>query len=305
MFFKPKIAKTYPQLDANELVKVNLKTLINLAPQAAGLNLHHSGIRALQSGGYVSRFRGRGMEFDEVRLYQPGDDVRSIDWKVTARTDKPHTKIFREERERPVFISVDNRATMQFATRGVFKSVQAAKLAALIGWAAQRHSDRVGGQIFSEQFCYELKPQHGKHGVLRFFNALVNPPSVPKADISFEHVLARLNHHAKPGSLIYLISDFRGFNPQAENYLAKLARHCEVTLIFVYDPLEKALPETGRYRFTDNQREVVIDSADKQRLFRYQQRFAALQQYLIEVAKKNHIRLIQCDTTQDPLQSLR
>jgi hypothetical protein len=92
-------------------------------------------------------------------------------------------------------------------------------------------------------------------------------------EMSFEHVLARLNQHAKPGSLIYLISDFRGFNPQAESYLAKLARHCQVVLIFVYDPLEKALPEQGRYRFTDNQREVVIDSADKMRLFRYQQRF--------------------------------
>ena len=305
MFFKPKIQKTYPQPDADERVKVNLKTLVNLAPQAAGLNLRHSGIHALQSGGYLSRFRGRGMEFDEVRLYQPGDDVRSIDWKVTARTDKPHTKIFREERERPVFISVDNCLTMQFATRGVFKSVQAAKLAALIAWAAQRQSDRVGGQIFSEQSCYELKPQHGKHGVLRFFNSLVNPPSIAHAQISFEHVLARLNQHAKPGSLIYLISDFRGFNPQAENYLAKLARHCEVTLVFVYDPLEKALPETGRYRFTDNQREVVIDSADKARLFRYQQRFTVLQQHLVDVAKKNRLKLIQCDTTQDPLQQLR
>lgn len=305
MFFKQKITEIYPKPDANERVKVNLKTLVNLAPQSAGLNLYLSGIRAMQSGGYVSRFRGRGMEFDEVRLYQPGDDVRSIDWKVTARTDKPHTKIFREERERPVFISVDNRPAMQFATRGVFKSVQAAKLAALIAWAAQRHGDRVGGQIFSTQYCYELKPQHGKHGVLRFFNSLVNPPNVPTLEISFEHILARLNQHAKPGSLIYLISDFRGFNPQVENYLAKLARHCQVVLIFVYDPLEKALPVQGRYRFTDNQREVVVDSADKARLFRYQQRFSVLQQHLVEVAKKNRIRLIQCDTTQDPLQRLR
>jgi hypothetical protein len=114
-----------------------------------------------------------------------------------------------------------------------------------------------------------------------------------------------LNQHAKPGSLIYLISDFRGFNPQAENYLVKLSRHCQVVLIFVYDPLEKALPESGRYRFTDNQREVVIDSADKARLFRYQQRFSVLQLHLVEVAQKNRLKLIQCDTTQDPLQSLR
>jgi uncharacterized protein (DUF58 family) len=304
IFSSAKIEKP-EELKPEERVKITLKTLIDLAPQAAGLNLHHSSISALQSGSYVSRLKGRGMEFDEVRLYQPGDDVRSIDWKVTARTDKPHTKIFREERERPVFISVDNRKTMQFATRGVFKSVQAAKLAALIAWAAQRHGDRIGGQVFSNQFCYELKPQHGKHGVLRLFHNLINPPAVPISGIALEHVLARLNQHAKPGSLIYLISDFRGLNPQAENYLAKLARHCQVTLIFVYDALEKALPEHGRYRFTDNQREVVIDSADKARLLAYQQRFALLQQRLSELAKKNRFRLIQCDTTQDPLQILR
>jgi uncharacterized protein (DUF58 family) len=300
-----KVVFIRPKIDPEKRVKVALKTLVNLAPQAANLNLHHSGIRGMQSGDYVSRFRGRGMEFDQVRLYQPGDDVRSIDWKVTARTDKPHTKIFCEERERPVFISVDNRSTMQFATRGVFKFVQAAKLAALIAWAAQQHSDRIGGQVFSEKFCYELKPQHGKHGVLRFFNALINPPQIPNFETSFERVLARLNQHAKPGSLIYLISDFRGFNPQAENYLAKLARHCQVVLIFVYDPLEKALPEHGRYRFTDNQREVVIDSADKMRLIRYQQRFLTLQQRLVAVAQKNRLKLIQCDTTQNPLQILR
>lgn len=110
----------------NELVSTNLKMLINLAKPAANLKLFRSGIRAQQSGGYLSRTKGRGMEFDEVRPYQPGDDIRSIDWRVTARTDKTHTKLFREERERPVFISVDYRASMQFATRGVFKAVQAA-----------------------------------------------------------------------------------------------------------------------------------------------------------------------------------
>ena len=146
MFFKQKITQVFGRLSdnskpvrslrpdrflaGNELVAVSLKNLLDLAPQAAGLSLNISHKQSAQSGGYLSRFKGRGMEFDEVRLYQPGDDVRSIDWKVTARTDKPHTKIFREERERPVFISVDNRLTMQFATRGVFKSVQAAKLAA-------------------------------------------------------------------------------------------------------------------------------------------------------------------------------
>lgn len=293
------------ELKAEDRVVINLKTLVNLAPQAAGLKNKHAKT-SLQSGGYLSPLKGRGMEFDEVRLYQAGDDIRSIDWKVTARTGKAHTKIFREERERPVFISVDNRPAMHFATRGVFKFVQASKLAGLIAWAAQQHGDRIGGQIFSAQSCLELKPFHGKHGVLRFFNGLVNTrPAKIATPISFDEVLARLNQHAKPGSLIYLISDFRGLSEQSERHLAKLARHCEVVLIFVYDPLEKALPNQGRYRFTDGEHDIVIDSSDKMRLIAYQQRFLELQQTLVAVAKKNRLKLIQCDTTQNPLECLR
>ncbi|MDP1970235.1 MAG: DUF58 domain-containing protein, partial [Methylobacter sp.] len=239
-------------VSASELISVSLKTLVDLARPAAGLNLKHSAIRSGQSGGYVSRFKGRGMEFEEARGYQPGDDIRSIDWRVTARTGETHTKVFREERERPVFISVDNRPAMHFATRGVFKSVLAAKLAGLLAWAAQHHGDRIGGQIFTGSVCRELKPQNGKHAVLRFLNAISNQDDYNRLDqatITLEHVLARLMQHARPGSLVYIISDFRGINDQVESYLAKLSRHCEVVLIFVYDPLESHLPEKGRYRF--------------------------------------------------------
>lgn len=292
-------------VDNSDLVSVKLSSLVQLSRFAKVINLRHRRIRSLQSGGYLSPQKGRGMEFEEVRPYQAGDDIRSMDWKVTARTGKPHTKIFREERERPVFISVDNRKTMQFATRGVFKSVQAKKLAGLIAWAAQHHGDRVGGQLFSEDYCQEIKPQNGKHGVLRFLNTLVNPATMTSHEFSFERVLSRLQHHTKPGSLIYLVSDFRGVSTNTEAYMAKLARHCQVVLIFVYDPLEKALPEQGRYRFTNNQREVVIDSSDKQKLSNYQQRFQDHYENLEKLAKKLGVLLIQCDTTADPLECLR
>jgi len=312
MFFK-KINQNLPvdnkgrAADNSDLVSVKLSTLVHLSRFAKAINLRHRRIRSLQSGGYLSPFKGRGMEFEEVRPYQAGDDIRSIDWKITARTDKPHTKIFREERERPVFISVDNRKTMQFATRGVFKSVQAAKLAGLIAWAAQHHGDRVGGQLFSEDYCQEIKPQNGKHGVLRFLNTLVNPAATPQHEFSFARVLSRLQHHTKPGSLIYLVSDFRGVSANTEAYMAKLARHCQLVLIFIYDPLEKSLPEQGRYRFTNvkNERDVVIDSSDKQKLSNYQQRFQIHYDNLEALAKKLGVLLVQCDTTADPLECLR
>ncbi|WP_340120976.1 DUF58 domain-containing protein [Methylobacter svalbardensis] len=320
------------EASAGELVSVSLKTLIDLARPAAGLNLKHSAIRAGQSGGYVSRFKGRGMEFEEARIYQAGDDIRSIDWRVTARTGKTHTKVFREERERPVFISVDNRLAMHFATRGVFKSVLAAKLAGLLAWAAQHHGDRIGGQIFTDTVCRELKPQNGRHAVLRFLNAIVcgsdfshratevAPTAAPT--VTLERVLARLMIHARPGSRVYMISDFRGINDQVENYLAKLSRHCEVVLIFIYDPLESHLPDKGRYRFIakdgvyaaslsgtgaaiDEQRDVVIDTGDRQRLLKYQQHFTQRLHKLEQIAKKLGLAFIQCSTTDDPIQRLR
>jgi uncharacterized protein (DUF58 family) len=293
---------------SSELVFASLKTLIDLARPASGLNLNHSAIRSGQSGGYVSRFKGRGMEFEEARIYQPGDDIRSIDWRVTARTGNTHTKVFREERERPVFISVDNRPAMHFATRGVFKSVLAAKLAGLLAWAAQHHGDRIGGQIFTGNVCRELKPKNGKHAVLQFLNAIVcesEQATKAVATITLEKVLARLMQHARPGSLVYIVSDFRGINDQVETYLAKLAKHCEVVLIFVYDPLESHLPEKGRYRFTDDMRDVVIDTGDQQRLLKYQQHFNERLQQLEQITKKLGLAFIQCSTTDDPIQRLR
>lgn len=290
----------------NELIEVNLKTLIGLSIPAAGLALRHQTIRSGNSGGYVSRFKGRGMEFDEARLYQPGDDTRTIDWRVTARTGKAHTKIFREERERPIFISVDNRSAMHFATRGVFKSVLAAKLAGLLAWTSEYHGDRIGGQIFSDKVCRELKPQNGRHGVLRFLNALVKQEAdLPGSAFALDHALARLIQHARPGSLVYIISDFRGINDEAETHLAKLSQHCDVVLIFIYDALERNLPEKGRYRFTDEARDVVIDTGDQQRLSAYRQRFIQRLQRLEKIATKMNVALMQCSTTDDPVLRLR
>ncbi len=125
-----------------------------------------------RAGGYLSGFKGRGMDFEEVRAYQPGDDVRLIDWRVTARTGKPFTKIFHEERERPVFIVVDLSATMFFGTKTAFKSVIAAKVAALIAWAAVKNGDRVGGIFYGGENCHELRPKSRNRGVLPFLKLL-------------------------------------------------------------------------------------------------------------------------------------
>ncbi len=293
------------QEQSSERVSVSLKALINLAKSATMLKLHRSKIRSDRSGQYLSATKGRGMEFDEARLYQPGDDIRAIDWRVTARRGKTHTKLYREERERPVFISVDYRASMAFATRGCFKSVQAAKIAALLAWKAEQHGDRIGGQLFSEKGMQELKPQGGKHAVLRFLNALVSPSFSGQSAMSLEQLLNRLAQHAGHGSLLYIISDFRGLSDKSESQLSKLARHSEVVLVHIYDPLESNLPERGRYCFTDGERDVTVDTADKPVIVDYQRQFQARQALLQKFSRKWRLRLINCATDDDPLEVIR
>jgi uncharacterized protein (DUF58 family) len=289
----------------NARISVQLPVLLDLAGAVSRLKLRHGRFDAAQSGGAVSRQKGRGMIFDESRLYQPGDDVRSIDWRVTARTGKAHSKVFKEEREQPVFIAIDYRRGMNFATRGVFKKVQAAKFAALLAWAAQQNGDRIGGQIFADNGCQELKPQTGRHAVLRLFNALLMPHLHALSDVSLDAALARLVPHAHPGSRVYVISDFRGFNTAAKQHLAKLSRHCDVALIHIFDPLESQLPSQGRYRFTDGGAEVLVDSGDTQALSRYHQQFEDKHAALEQLAKQWHWRYLSCSTADEPLTVLR
>lgn len=291
-----------PHQTADEAVRPSLEGLIRLARPAAGLSLARATGRALQSGQYLSAFKGRGMEFDETRPYAQGDDVRNLDWRVTARTGRPHTKLFREERERPVYLTVDYRAPMFFATRGVFKSVMAARLAALLAWSARRHGDRIGGQIFSEAGSLEFRPEHGQRAVLRLLKSLAEralPSSGVAPETALEQALARLPRHAKPGSLVFLFSDFRHFNAAGEASLSRLARHCNLVLVFVFDPLEQRLP-LGRHRFGDGLRDFVLDTdvrtaAEHER--RFQERYAAVR----DCASRHGLRFVPCRTTDDPL----
>lgn len=291
-------------------VRVSLDELIRFNQSASQLAFHHHAIRARQSGNYLSRFKGRGMEFDEARLYMPGDDIRAIDWRLTARTGKPHTKLYREERERPVLVSVDYRSSMFFATRGVFKSVLAAQLASLISWSTHHHGDRIGGQIFTDQECQEFKPQMGKQAVLHLLKQLADY-SITKETTekevytpSLQQAFSRLCHHARPGSQVLIISDFRGMDSHAEHYLMRLCRHCDVGLIHIYDPLEKQLPKQGRYRLSHGDTEVVMNTANQQQVQRYQQKFIQRQKHLQALALKYGMSWISCCTTDDPLQTL-
>lgn len=289
----------------NDLIHIQLKSLISLASPARLLKRTQLRPKASQQGGYVSGFKGRGMEFEESRPYQSSDDIRNMDWKITARTNKPHTKLFREERERPIFVSVDLRHHMHFATRGVFKSVQAAKLASLIAWMGHHHGDRIGGQCLQDHGYEELKPKSGKHAVLQFLNSLCKTPiRHTSSKVDFKQAIDRLSQHAHPSSAIYIISDFRDMSDQTETALSRLARHTEVTLIHVYDPIEHSLPKAGRYRVTDSIHSKMLDIHSHTSQTHHAQ-FERHQATLRALCTRCKMTLLTCETTQNPLDVFR
>jgi uncharacterized protein (DUF58 family) len=295
-------------------VSIDQAALIRLSAPARMIALDALRINSLQTGSYVSHFKGRGMEFDESRPYQPGDDPRSIDWRVTARSTTAYTKLFREERERPVLLVVDLRSGMHFATRGSFKSVRVSYAATLLAWAAHQRGDRLGGIIFGDTTHRELKPRLGRQAALHFVHELVNhadwrpgesAAAAGQHPAALQQAMAALRRVTRPGSLVIVLSDFNGFGRSAQSYLAGVARHNEVLAVSCSDPMEEELPPPGRYRVVARDDSVEIDTAGSRSRHAYHDEFAKRQQELQEFCRRYKIHLLPISTAQDPVSRLQ
>ncbi len=292
-------------------VSVSQSGLIRLNGPARAIALDVLRVSSLQTGAYVSHFRGRGMEFDESRPYQPGDDPRSIDWRVTARSTTAYTKLFREERERPVFVAVDLRSNMHFATRGCFKSVNASRAAALLAWAAHHRGDRLGGLVFGDTTHRELKPRLGRRSALRFVHELAEHRDWERHDAEpngldpFLQAMSALRRVARPGSLVVVISDFVGFDRAAQSYLSSVARHSEVLAVFINDPIERELPPPGRYRLVSDDEELSIDTYAAPARRDYAQSFEDRVHMLERFCQTYHVHLMPLSTDDDPVSALQ
>jgi uncharacterized protein (DUF58 family) len=265
-------------LDLTQLLRYQRLThLLDLAPRQT--------IQSKLAGSYLAKTKGRGMEFDEVRHYQPGDDVRTIDWRVTARTGKVHTKLFREEKERPVFILTDLSSSMQFGSELLLKSVQAAHLAALIAWHVKKTGDKLGGILFNDQSIVELKPA-GRHvAVLRYLHQLIalqksNKP-LPQQQ-SLATALGQLRRLARPGSLLFVISDFSQLDEQCLRHLQAMRMHNEIRLCQLTDPFEKQTPKhcRGSALVSDGKQAFTIELSDQLLWQRFSQQQVQAQQLM-------------------------
>jgi len=228
--------------------------------------------RGMLLGETRSRFRGRGMEFEEVRLYQAGDDIRSIDWRVTARTGSTYTKLFCEEHERPVHIIVDQRSSLFFGSQTQFKSVLAAELATGIAWAALAGSDRIGGQVIGDYQECDIRAKRNKQAALRFIHDLntlnhrlpnkqqrsqTSEPSHTELNTMTDS-LRECRRITRPGTAIFIISDFHDFDETSTKQLVNLGKHTDISLIHVVDPLEENLPLAGAVSISNGQQRAAL-----------------------------------------------
>jgi len=262
--------------------------------------------RQMLAGGHKSRFRGRGMDFDQVRIYQPGDDVRSIDWRVTARTQVPHTKIFSEERERPILVISDLRSPMFFGSQRL-KSVVACEISAALAWAGLAANDRAGGLVFGPQQQIDIKSRRSHHAVLQFIHAL-HEYSAQLVELqtdrySLADILEESRQFILPGSTVFIVSDFHDLDSNCERHLFELARHGNLNFCHVYDDIETDLPPPSLYAVTDGQHQTMLDSSNPQLRERFVDAFSQRSQHLRKLSEQLSAGLLLFDSA-DPVMSV-
>lgn len=276
-------------------IEVTLKELIDLR-----CNIVHQPVEGGNKwlkfpGQRLARVRGRGLEFDATREYQQGDDIRNMAWRVTARSLKPHIKVFQEEKERPVWLAVDLSPSLYFGTRCMFKSVSIIKQAALLGWSYLLKCERVGAMIATEQKMQVYRPHTSERNFLAILNSLAKCSSVHPAfnEVNYLHsLLLTLQQQARSGHSVLILSDFYHFDAEVQKLILYLAQRSQVILFFIYDPFEADPPQSFyQYILTDGKKRALFNMDNAHNRQQYQQQFQIKRENLISFSRKHNIAL--------------
>ncbi len=250
-------------------IHVDAEHLLRLGPKSRAINLlPRQPARSILNGRHTSRLRGRGLNFEELRNYLPGDDIRTIDWKVTARTGTPHVRVYTEERDRPALLLVDQRISMFFGTEIYMKSVIAAEAAAIAAHRVLGQGDRVGGLVFGDTDLAEHRPQRRAAALTRFLssvgalNSNLHAAMRPEPTVFLNDVLAQATRLAHTNALICVFSDFDGVNAASEGLLRRLAGSNDLILFNISDPSSRSLAPGLKLTVSDGDRQIEIDSGD-------------------------------------------
>ena len=281
--------------------------LLNLrGVKMRGGAVSRSAVASLTSGNYHSPFRGQGLEFDTVREYVPGDDIRNLDWKVTARRGVPYLKVFKEDREKSAIICVDMNERMRFGTRNTFKSVQAATVAALLGWRELALSHRVGACLFGDvaEGVQYFTPKRTRSSQWAMLRELSQPPEESHR-VSLETILERLVRAAHTGSLLYLISDFLDLEGELSTLLAHLSRTRDLILIAVNDPADMRIPPVGDLTLAKGLgQKLLVNTASVAGREAYAAMWRENRALLARLTRNSHSSLIELTTESEIIREL-
>ncbi|MBL4827161.1 MAG: DUF58 domain-containing protein [Spongiibacteraceae bacterium] len=294
-------------------IYANLDELRRLQHQARGFSFKPAQpVNSVLSGKNASKLRGRGLNFEELRHYRPGDDIRCMDWKVTRRTGKPHIKVFTEERERNVYLAVDQRSSMFFGSTGKMKSVIAAELAALIAWRINSTGDRVGAIVFGDSSICTIPAKRGVQHVIRLLAEVVRQNHLLKIGIRdenssacFNQMLAKLIRICCHNTLIVHIGDGAGWNDQSTDYIKQLRQHNEIIACDVFDPLERELPKMSQMVVSDGRYQIQFSSDKRETQEKYDKELGRELSVYAETARQYRIPLIPINTLQPVEDQLR
>jgi uncharacterized protein (DUF58 family) len=267
-------------------------------------------VKSVLGGRHASKLRGRGLDFEEVRNYVKGDDIRNIDWKVTARTQQTHTRVFSEEKEKPALIVVDQSKSMFFGSQKRTKSVVAAELAALAAFRVLKQGDRVGGVVFADNGIDIVFPKRDRRNILRFLEKVVsrNQELLDSTPVRFEDALREVTVKTRNivthDFLVVVISDFHRYNPQVTKFISQIAQHNDVILAKVTDPMERDIPTT-KFVAGDTTTQVSVDGKDHKLRDTFASGFDADYQAFSNQMKKYRIPLFTVDTIRPVNQQLK
>ena len=289
---------TYP-----EDIFVSLQDLLKMEHFARGFSFlaRKQKVRSILGGKHASKLRGRGLDFEEVRNYVAGDDIRNIDWKVTARTQKTHTRVYSEEKEKPALIVVDQSKSMFFGSQKRTKSVVAAELAALAAFRVLKEGDRVGGVVFADHGIDIVFPKRDRKNILRFLEKIVerNHELEKSSPLKFEEALketvSKIRNMVSHDFLIIVISDFHRYSPEVIKFISRLAQHNDVILAKVFDPMERDIP-AAKVIAGDGRKQIVIDGESKRLREKFQEGFDQDYADFETQMKKHRIPLMMIDT---------
>lgn len=298
---------------ATEGVYADLDALIRLQFQARGFSfLPRQPVHSLLAGRHASRLRGRGLNFEEIRRYLPGDDIRNMDWHITARTRKPHVRVYTEERDRPVLLVVDQRLSMFFGSQWAMKSVVAAEATALAAWRALHVGDRVAALVFDDGDVVEIAPHRSRRQVMRVLQAVVEKNHTLRVDAPrqagpamLNRVLERAVRLAKHDYLVCLIGDAAGADQETIRLVTLLGTHNDVLLVFVYDPLEAQLPDAGRLVVAEGALQLEVNTSDRGLRQRYNAEFEQRLERIRELLRQREMPVLPLSTGQGVAEQVR